>query len=223
MFIVLIRTAILYILVFITMRIMGKREIGQLEPFDFTLTIMISNLATIPMEDTRMPLLNGIIPIITLLTLEILFSLVQLKSQKIRSVLTGNPSILIKNGKINIKELDSQKFDINDLFEEIRLKGYLNISDIQYAILETNGQLSIIPKSELKPPTKKDLNLPSSTEFLPVCLIVKGKINYKGLKQIKKDTKWLYDLLKEHKINSEEDVFLAILDSNQEFSYQPKE
>ena len=131
MFIVLIRTIILYILVVVVMRLMGKRQIGQLEPFELVIAIMISDLASLPMQDLRIPLIHGIIPIITLLVLQSLITLLELKSEKFGSILTGTPSILIEHGKINIKELRNQRMGFNDLIEKIRLCGYYNISDVE--------------------------------------------------------------------------------------------
>lgn len=179
MFIVLIRTIILYLLVILSMRLMGKKQVGELEPFELAITIMISELASLPMQDSRIPLLHGIVPILTLLILQNLFSLIQLKSEKIRSLINGEPSILIEKGKIDFQELKNQRFNINDLMEELRLQGYYDLENIEYAILETSGQLSIIPKTEESPVTKKDLSLQFTQERLPVTLILDGKINKK--------------------------------------------
>lgn len=222
MFISLIRTLILYILVLVIMRLMGKRQVGQLEPFDFVITIMISDLASIPMSDTKTPLLNGIIPIVTLLALEITLSLIQLKCRMARTILTGRPSVLVSNGKIDIPRLKEQKYSVDDLFEEMRIKGYYDLQDIQYAILETSGKLSIFPKSEHTPPTKKDLNIKPSKETLPVTLIYEGVINYSHLKRINKDEKWLYSTLKSKHISNIKDVFIAIMDSTGSFFFQLK-
>lgn len=223
MFIVLFRTIILYVIVVFTMRIMGKRQIGQLQPFELVIAIMVSQLASIPMQDTRIPLVHGIIPIITLLILQVLISLVQLKSELARSIFCGKPSILISKGKIDIKQLKNNKFNINDLLEEIRLQGYYNIQDIEYAILETSGQLSIIPKTELEPATKQDLNVKSSQDKLPVTLILDGKINTANLKLIDKNKSWLKGQLDKNNVQSEEQVFLALIDSKGKFFFQLKQ
>lgn len=220
MIIVMIRTIILYFLVVLTMRIMGKRQIGQLQPFELVIAIMISELASLPMQDTRIPLIHGIIPIITLLVLEIILSVLQLKSEKARSILCGKPTILINNGKIDYYALKNQRVNINDLLEELRLKNFFNINDIEFAILETSGQLSIIPKTPLTPTTKKDLNVQTSQEVLPVALILDGKINYENLNLIQKDYSWLMTELKKQSINYPKDVFIAILDSNKKFYCQ---
>lgn len=223
MFIVLIRTIVLYILVITSMRLMGKKQIGELEPFELAIAIMISELASLPMQDTRIPIMHGIIPIITLLSLQTLVSILELKSEKLRIFFSGKPSVVINEGKLNIKELEKERFNLNDLMEELRLQGYYNLEDIQYAILETSGQLSIIPKTELSPATKADLNLKPQQDILPVTLILDGRINCSNLKIINKDKHWLKQQLKKNNISSCEEVFIAMLDSKGKFYYQPKQ
>lgn len=220
MFTVLIRTIILYLIVIVSMRLMGKKQIGQLEPFELAIAIMISELASLPMQDTRIPLIHGIIPIVTLLVLQTILALVQLKSEKMRSILSGKPSILIKSGKIDINELKNEKFNINDLMEELRLQGYYDIEDIEYALLETSGQLSVIPKTKLSNVTKSDLNIKAKQDSLPVTLILNGRINKENLKIINKDETWINAQLKQNKISSIKNVFLALMDSKGKFYYQ---
>lgn len=220
MFIVLIRTVILYLLVILSMRLMGKKQIGQLEPFELAIAIMISELASLPMQDTRIPIMHGVIPIVTLLVLQTILALIQLKSEKMRAILSGKPSVLVKSGKIDILELKKEKFNINDLMEELRLQGYYNLEDIEYAILETSGQLSVIPKTELSNVTKSDLKLTVTQDSLPITLILNGRINKENLKIINKDENWIKEQLKKNKISSITDVFLALMDSKGKFYYQ---
>lgn len=170
------------------MRMMGKRQIGELQPFELVIAIMVSELASLPMQDTRIPLLHGIIPIITLLVLQVIISLAELKSETARTIFSGKPSIIIKDGKIDIKQLKYDRLNINDLMEELRLQGYYNIVDIEYAILETSGQISVIPKTELEPATKQDLNIKSTQDRLPITLILDGKVNKYNLNLIEKTT-----------------------------------
>ena len=205
------------------MRMMGKKQIGELEPFELVIALMISELATFPMQDIRIPILHAIIPIITLLFLQVATSLLELKSENARKILTGAPSILINDGKIDIAELRYQRFNINDLLEELRLKGYFNLSDIQYAILETSGELSILPKTGQTTATKDDLKLTITQESLPIPLIMDGKVNHKNLELLTKDEIWLNNILKEKNISSSKDVFLGIIDSKNNFFYQLKE
>lgn len=222
MFTVLIRTVVLYFLVLFTIRVMGKRQIGQLEPFELVITIMISELASMPMQDTRIPLVHSIIPIVTLSLLQAVITFLEIKSRKAQILFTGKPSILIRNGNIDINELTLQKFSIDDLLEELRLKGYYNIDDIEFAILETSGQISIIPKPECEPPTKKDLNIKPRKVQYPVALIRDGKINHDNLRVSGKDVAWLKNMLSKNKIDSPKEVFIAFLNSNNEFSFQLK-
>ncbi len=205
------------------MRMMGKKQIGELEPFELVVAIMISELATLPMTDTRIPILHSIIPIITLLVLQVCTSFVELKSEMARKLLTGNPSILIRNGKIDIAVLRSQRFNINDLLEELRLKGFFDLSDIQYAILETSGEISVMPITQQSNVTKGDLDLKITQEFLPIPLIMDGNVNCKNLQLLGKDEAWLNNLLKKHKISCSKDVFIGTLDSKNKFYYQLKE
>lgn len=223
MFIVMIRTIILYFIVVITMRIMGKRQIGEMQPFELVIAIMVSELASLPMQDTRIPLVHGVIPIVTLLFLQAVISMAELKSEAARTIFSGKPSIIIKDGKIDIKQLKNDRFNVNDLFEELRLQGYYDIEDIEYAILETSGQLSVIPKTELEPATKQDLNIKTTQDKLPVTLILDGKINQHNLKIIEKNNSWINHQLKKNNISSVDKVFIALLDSKGKFFYQLKE
>lgn len=222
MFILLIRTIILYLLVVFSLRIMGKRQIGQLQPYELVIAIMISDLASMPMQDTRIPLLHGIIPIITLLILQVIISVFEIKSDTFRSIMDGKPNIVIKNGKLEIPVLRSQIFSVNDLMEELRIKGYFNIDEIEYAILETNGELSVIPRSESEPATKKDLNLQPPSPVLPAILISDGRVVKRNLKILNKDEAWLYKLLEQNNISSVENVFIAYLSTNNKLIYQYK-
>lgn len=222
MLIILFRSIILYFVVVFIMRIMGKRQIGQLQPFELVIALMISELAAMPMQNTGIPLFHGIIPIITLLVLQVLISTLQLKSEVARLIFCGQPSILIEKGKINIKGLKNNRLNLNDLLEELRMKDYYNLDDIEYAILETGGQITIIPKSELEPATRKDLNVNSTQNMLPVTLILDGKVNDRNLKLIKKDKSWLNKQLKKINISSTDQIFLALLDSQGKFVYQLK-
>jgi len=201
---------------------MGKKQIGQLQPFELVIALMISELAAMPMQNTSIPLFHGIIPIITLLVLQILISTLQLKSEVARFIFCGKPSILIEKGKINMKELKNNRVNLNDLIEELRLKDYYNLEDIEYAILETGGQISIIPKTELEAATRKDLNIKTSQDMLPVTLILDGKINSKNLKLINKDISWLNGQLSKRHITSTDQVLLALLDSKGKLTYQLK-
>jgi uncharacterized membrane protein YcaP (DUF421 family) len=202
------------------MRIMGKRQIGQLQPYELVIAIMISDLASLPMQDTRIPLLHGIVPIITLLAVQVFLSLLQIKSDRARTILDGKPNIVIKKGKLQLSALKSQIFNVNDLMEELRINGYFNINEIEYAILETNGEISVIPKTSTKTVTKEDMKINTSQESLPIILIMDGKILFSNLSFIKKNEAWLQDLLKRNHIKTTKDIFIAFLDTNGNFIYQ---
>lgn len=222
MLVVFIRTLILFLLVVVVMRIMGKRQIGQLQPFELAVAIMISELAAIPMQNTGIPLINGIIPIITLLLAQLLLSLISLKSIKARSIICGKPNILIENGKINEANLRKEMYTLNDLLEQLRIKGTSNIQDIEYAILETNGQLSIIPKSQKRPVTPEDLKIQTDYEGIPLDLVIDGVINYNNLEKAKLDEGWLLNQLSTHDIKDTKEALFVSLDSSGKLYFQKK-
>ena len=210
MFVVSIRTAILYLLVVLTMRLMGKRQIGELQPYEFVITIMISDLASLPMQDARLPLLQGIIPIITLLFLKTILTQIGLKFPCTRKFVDGEPCILIYKGKINYSTLKKQQLNIDELLEELRLANYFNLDDIQYAILENDGQMSILPidynlskksnSEDLKSKSDSEINSQEVEVKLPKVLISDGKINRNSLTSMNKDEEWILNLLKDYNI-----------------------
>lgn len=152
-----VRTAILYLLVVTGLRIMGKRQIGEMQPSELVVAIMISDLAVIPMQDVGISLFSGIIPMFTLIVVEILLSQLSLKSKRFRRLLTGKPSVIIHNGNVLKDEMRRIRFNMDDLNEQLRIQGYTKTSDINFAILETNGQLSIIPKAKKQTATVEDI------------------------------------------------------------------
>ncbi len=222
MLILSVRAAILYLLVVLIVRIMGKHQIGQLQPYELVITILISELAAIPIQDTDIPLINGIIPILTLLFIQISLSLLTLKSEPARRIICGGPSILIENGKIIQKELTRLRYNINDLLEQLRLKDFPNIADVEYAILETSGKLSVIPKSQKRPVSPEDLNIETDYEGLPITLIIDGTLKRDNLNKIKQDEDWLLKELSQYGLTSWKQVLLAILDTSGKLFIQPK-
>ncbi|NLC67379.1 MAG: DUF421 domain-containing protein [Clostridiaceae bacterium] len=222
MLIVFIRTLILYFLVVAVMRIMGKRQIGQLQPFELVVAIMISELAAVPMQDTAIPLINGIIPILTLLIAQLALSLISMLSVRARGLICGTPSILIENGKISEHNLRKEMYTLNDLLEQLRNSNFFNISDVEFAILETNGQLSIIPKSQKRPVNAEDLNISTSYEGLPLDLILDGKVILKNLQKANLDIDWLKNELGNFGITNINDVLFASLDTNGNLYFQEK-
>ncbi|HOJ77898.1 MAG TPA: DUF421 domain-containing protein [Bacillota bacterium] len=222
MLILPVRTIILYLLVVIVIRMMGKRQIGQLQPYELVVTIMISELAAIPMQDTEIPLINGIIPIFTLLFIQATFSILALKSNLFRQIVDGKPNIIIENGTLNVTELTRLRLTIDDLLEKIRSKGYANINDIAFAILETSGDLSVIPKSNKRPVTPDDLKLSTGYEGLPTILVADGILERQNLAKVNLDETWLLQELQKGGIAHWKDVFLASLDPSGTLYIQPK-
>ncbi len=222
MLVVFIRTLILYLLVVIVMRAMGKRQIGQLQPFELVVAIMISELAAVPMQNTGIPLVNGIIPILTLLVAQVLMSFISIKSVKARGIICGKPSILIENGKINESILRNEMYTLNDLLEQLRSKDISNVSDVEFAILETSGQLSVIPKSQKRPLIPEDLQISTKYEGLALDLVIDGEISHKNLKKANLDEGWLKSELNKFGVLDLHDILFASLDSNGNLFYQRK-
>lgn len=218
-----VRAAILYILVVLIIRIMGKHQIGQLQPYELVVTILISELAAVPMQDTDIPLINGIIPILTLLIIQITLSLLSLKSTTARRIICGGPSILIENGKIQQSELTRLRYSISDLLEQLRLKNIPNISDVEYAILETSGKLSVIPKSQKRPVNPEDLKIETQYEGLPLTLIIDGILQHKQLQESHISEDWLRKQITQFGFSHWSQIFLASLDSTGKLFIQAKE
>jgi uncharacterized membrane protein YcaP (DUF421 family) len=221
--VVFIRTLVLYIIVIIAMRIMGKRQIGELQPFELAVAIMISELASVPMQNTGIPLVNGIIPILTMLAAQIFISFVALKSTKAREIICGRPSILISAGKINEQVFRNELYTLNDLLEQLRSKDIYDIADVEYAILETNGQLSVVPKAAKRNVTPEDLNLSVKYEAPAIDLIIDGQLITKNLKRTNLDKETLEMELNKIGINRIGDVFFASVDSDGKLFCQAKE
>ena len=222
MLITFIRAVILYIIVLIVMRLMGKREIGQLQPFELAISIMIADLASVPMTELGIPLTNGIIPILGLLVMYMIISFLNMKNINIRRVISGQPSLLIYRGKIDEKVLKKERITINELQERLRQNNVFSLADVEYAILETSGQVTIIPKPEKKNPTMEDLNLQSEYEGISYDLVIDGKIMHENLKSLGKDTIWLEKQLKNFDAKPE-NTLIATIDGKNSFFCQKKE
>jgi len=222
MLLVIIRTLILYATTVLLLRVMGKRQIGQLQPYELVVIIMISELAAIPMQNTGIPLLSGLIPIFILVTAQVTLSYISLKSERARGVICGTPSIVIENSRIVEDELRRQRLNLNDLLEQLRLKNVSDISDVEYAILETSGQLSVILKSEKRPVEPQDLKISPEYEGLPITLIIDGQVINDNLKKVQLDMIWLQNELGKYGIKNVKDVFFASLDAHKQLYYQLK-
>lgn len=207
------RTVLLYILVVVTMRVMGKRQIGELEPYELAITIMIAELAAVPMQDRQIPLVNGFISIITLSFIQVCLSTLSLKFHWVRNILDGSPSIVVRSGKIMEDEMRRARYNLNELLEQLRLKGYADLGDVEIAVLETSGELSVIPTSQKRPVTPSDLGVDTQHERLPIPLIMDGRLMENNLKEAGITRDALQAELAAVGLRSPEDVFFAMLDS----------
>ena len=204
------RAILLYIIVLIVMRLMGKREIGQLQPFELAISIMIADLASIPMTDTGVPISNGIIPILGLLVMHLVISVVNLKSIKVREIICGKPRILIYRGKIDEKALKKERFTINELEERLRGNNVVNLGDVEYAILETSGNITVIQKPEKRNTIPEDFNIVPDYEGISYDLVVDGKIMDENLRKLGKNYQWLKKQVEKFNIMPEEALVVTI-------------
>lgn len=223
MLITLARTVFLYILVVITMRLMGKRQIAQLEPFELVIAIMIAELAVIPMQDRNIPLINGIIAITTLLFIQVTFSVFSLHFVSFRSFLDGRYSVIIANGVIQEKEMRKARYNLDELLEQLRLKSIFNLGDVEFAILETSGELSVLLKSQKRAATPKDLQIETKYEGLPLVLVMDGQVMSSELKKSQLSEAWLRTELEKHGVKNPQEVLIASLNTSGELFFQPKE
>lgn len=222
MLITFFRAIVLYILVLVVMRLMGKREIGQMQPFELAISIMIADLAATPMTETGVPITNGIMPILGLLVMHLIISMINIKSTKAREIVCGKPTILIYRGRIDQKALKKERFTINELEERLRDNSIFNIGDVEYAILETSGQVTVIPKPNKRAATPEDFNIEPKYEGIPYDLVVDGKVMYKNLEKIGKNYVWLQKQTEKFGIKPEEALIVTI-DGDNQFFCQPLE
>ena len=203
MLIVAIRTLIMYLVLLLAVRIMGKSELSKMSPFQLVIVFMIAELAAIPIDSADASLINGIIAITMLMFLQVLISFLSIKSESFKNFISGKPTMLIEKGKLNVKELTRQRISCTDLLEQLRLENCPSISDVEYAILESNGQLSVIPKAKNRPLTPKDMEIPVSDG-----VVYDRNLILAGIDRINFDNK-----LKSAGISSVKDIFLAFCDS----------
>ncbi len=209
MIIVLFRTIILYGVVLISMRIMGKGELGDLQPFDLVVSLMLADLAIMPMEDLDAPLSYGITSITTIMFLQCLISYITLKSSNARKIICGRPSIIIDHGKFNTKEMNKLRVNVNDVLGQMRLKGYYNVEDIDYLIMETNGEMSIIGPTEA-PGVK--------CNRIPISVILDSKVMYKNLEKFKIEESKLHEELRKNNLKLNEIIY-GFVDEEDKFVF----
>ena len=197
MLLVYLRTILLYLFLILAVRIMGKRQVGEMEPAEFVVTMLVANLAAIPMQDGGIPLFSGLIPIFTVLAVEVLLAYLAIRSIRFRKLLCGKPVILIENGRILQKELTRTRISQDELTCHLRSSGVLDIRSVQFAILETNGKVSVFPFPKDQPATAKDAGIPAKARHLPITLISDGRLLSDNLARSGKDRAWLDRTLRE--------------------------
>ena len=217
-----IRTIILYLVLIVAIRLMGKRQIGQMEPAEFVVTMLVANLASIPMQDGGIPLFSGLLPILTVLGLELVLSTLALRSIRLRKILCGKPVILIENGNLLQENLKKTRITLDELTGHLREKDVLDIKTVQYAILETNGNLSVFPYPKHKPASAKDAGIQAKKQFLPITLISDGMIMADNLAVAGKSRAWLDQLLSQKKATVDS-TWLLTVDEDDHITFYRKE
>ena len=212
MVIAFLRTIILYLLIIAGIRLMGKRQIGELEPSELVFALIIADLAAVPMQDLGIPLLSGVVPILTLLALTMVLSVLNMKSLRLRALLCGRPSVVVENGRVMERELRRNRVTLDELMEELRLKGVTDLNTVRYAILETNGQLSVLLQAAEQPPTARQMGRTVEEPGLPLPIINDGRVVEHNLQLRGLSREWLRRQMAEHSVSRAEDVFLLSVD-----------
>ena len=217
-----IRTVILYLVLIAVIRLMGKRQIGEMEPAEFVVTMLVANLASIPMQDGGIPLFSGLVPILTVLGMELVLAYVSLRSTWIRKLLCGKPVILIENGNILQNNLRKTRITLDELAGHLRLKDVLDIKGVQYAILETNGDLSVFPYPKERPASAKEAGVQVKKQYLPITLVADGVVMRENMKKADKDDAWLEKVLQQHSA-SVKTTWLLTIDGSDRVVFYRKE
>ena len=222
MLIVLFRAVILYIVIVFCMRLMGKKQIGQLQPSELVVTILLSNIATLPIEDINIPVLMGLVPIVAIVSLDVFFSYLSLSSKSFRRMICGSPKIIIANGRLDQKLLKQLRFTVDDLFESLRAQQVFDISQVQLAIVETTGQISVYVKRSEGSVTPTDMNISVNDADPPQLIVDDGEVLENSLSLCGVDRKWLEKTLKKESCTLEE-VFIMTCDGNEKYNIIRKE
>ena len=210
MFSAYMRTVLMYLVLIFVIRLMGKRQIGQMEPSEFVVTMLAANLATIPMEDPDLPISSGLIPILTVLVLELVLAFLSLKSIFLRKLFCGKPVILIENGNILQENLRRTRITLDELTGHLREKDVLDPRAVQYAILETNGNLSVFPFPKERPATAREAGIQARKQYLPITLVSDGKLLRKNLSVAARDEAWVLRTLKSKNATLESTYLLTV-------------
>ncbi len=222
MTIVFIRAVILYMLLIFSVRFMGKHQIGELQPSELAITILISNIATLPVEDTSLPLLTGIIPILTLASLDVIMSWLGIKSKRLRNITCGKPVVIISNGRIDQKKMKEIRFTVDDLTEALHSQNIFDISEVQFAVVETTGTVSVYQKYEYRNVTNGDMKLKSKSIDPPEIVIDEGVIVNDALERLNLSEEKLRSILEKERLKVK-DIFIMTLDSDMKHSIVRRE
>ncbi len=217
-----IRTVLLYVVIIFAVRIMGKRQISELQTSELVVTLLISNIASIPMQDTDQSMLSGLIPILVLLVCEIIISFLMLKRSNFRKLICGKPIIVINDGKIDQMQMRRLRMSTEDLYEQLRQKDVFNIEDVLFAVMETNGNLSVLKKPENETVTAKQMGIKTSDKGLQMVVISDGEIAYSSLKFCGLNEEWLFNVLNNENIKIK-DVFIMTVDKRRTYQIIKKE
>ena len=213
MLVVFLRAVVLYILIIVAVRLMGKRQIGELQPSELVVTILMSNIATLPVEDVSLPMIMGIVPIFTFVCLDVFMSQLSMWSRKLRKLFSGEPKIIISEGKVNEKTMKSLRFTVDDLMESLRSCSVFDIKDVQLAVVETTGKISVFQKQSAQPPTREDMKLSVPCKDPPMLIIADGEVSDAALRSVGRDRAWLRKIVSCAGV-SEEGVFILTADKD---------
>lgn len=205
-----LRTILLYLVLIFCIRLMGKRQIGEMEPTEFVVTMLLANLAAIPMQDGAIPLYSGLVPILTVLGVELTLSGIVFSSVRFRRFLCGKPVILIENGKLDVQSLRRTRVTLDELSRQLREKDILSFTSVQYAILETDGQVSVFPYPKDRPASAKDAGVKAKPQFLPITIIEDGFLSTENLERANKDQAWLQAQLDAHGSRVKDTLLLTL-------------
>lgn len=222
MLVVFLRALVLYIIIMFSLRLMGKRQLGELQPTELVVTILVSNIASLPIEDLNMPMILGTIPILALVGFELIVSNISLQSKWFRGFLSGKPMIIIENGKIDQKQMRKLRFSIDDLMGTIRQHNIFDIRDVSYAIVETNGQVSILQKFEKQSVTPEMIGINGNQDTPPVVIISDGKLIASSLQDCRVDENWVNKILQKENYKIK-DVFMMIANDKRDYYIIKKE
>lgn len=206
-----LRTVMVYFLVLLSLRLMGKREVGKLTVFDFVISIMIAEVGMYIVEDPKRSIAEGVIPVVILVSIQIVMSFISLKSRRFRQIMDGRPSVLIRNGKLDRDEMQKQKYNLDDLFNQLRENQVSNIADVEFALLETTGKLSVVKKDDFRR-AEDDHPSPLRYEGLPLPLIMDGKVQDENLEKLGQTRFWLKKELQQRGVSDFKDVFICTYD-----------